>query len=1012
MSFLENPAGSAHDLDGLVAWLDGNMPQAFYSQVSVQERELIAGALLSFRWQEGFATLESSARAYCLCLNQEHTDLQVLERFKDHEIRDYHTFVSTSKLTFLGYDERLRIIVLTFLEGHPKLPLTSVEVNSQNHIYEQLKKIHPQLSFEQFQETFSSISSDFLKLLSDQSLLACLDLLLRPLWDDFIEVQSIIEEHWQIRQRPSLQLVISVPLVRISTYLSKLAWLVERRGLFLRRVNATHLSPFESGSRLLIILAVHGKQMQPAWNVTSIHELVHEISMLRLSSDVDILDKLLVDTSIVKAYQVHVIRSAALICHQFLASFDSDIYTYDTCLEAFCRHPELTQLLIKTFEARLHPTEHNTASYTQGFHELKTLIAKLDTGQPFLDQRRKVIFELALDWVNSILKTNFWRLNKLGVCYRLSSEILQKLPYDTKQKFPDSPFAIFFHYGFGSFGFHLRFRDLARGGMRSVLPRTLEQYKNEQIGLFQEAYNLAYTQQKKNKDIPEGGAKAVILCLPYAMTLSEKTALQNSWRVWGQGDELIEKKLTELEKQRSIVYLHQLQKAFIESLLTLVNTSEDGTLKANDIVDYYKQSEDLFLGPDENMHNEILVWIEQYSRRCGYRPGGAFISSHPIYGINHKQYGVTSLGLHTYLKEGLHYLGIDPFTEPFTVKISGGPDGDVAGNAIIYLARDFPKTAKLIALTDVSGTIFDPQGLDFSCLEQLFTHEQAICHYPPQKLHDGGFLLDRTHVNDEGLTQKTRLWKSQSKPAMSTWISSSEASQIFRQNVHHTVADVFIPGGGRPRALNHENVDEFFVNEKPTARLIVEGANLYVAPEAREKLEEAGVLIFRDSSANKGGVMSSSLEVLMRLILSPQEMQDQKPQLVEAILQTIEDKARLEAQLLLREHQRTGKSLCQLSEEISNTINTFTDDLRRALQDRQFCSDVDDPLNQAWLNYVPSYLRMNYLDRLVKLLPQSYKRAMLATHLACQLVYEKGPDWRPTLASSLPLLLDELIPSK
>ena len=58
----------------------------------------------------------------------------------------------------------------------------------------------------------------------------------------------------------------------------------------------------------------------------------------------------------------------------------------------------------------------------------------------------------------------------------------------------------------------------------------------------------------------------------------------------------------------------------------------------------------------------------------------AFMSSKRGAGFNHKQYGVTSEGVVVYLDVALRAaLGIDPRTQPFTVKITGGPDGDVAG---------------------------------------------------------------------------------------------------------------------------------------------------------------------------------------------------------------------------------------------------------------------------------------------------------------------------------------------
>jgi glutamate dehydrogenase len=60
-------------------------------------------------------------------------------------------------------------------------------------------------------------------------------------------------------------------------------------------------------------------------------------------------------------------------------------------------------------------------------------------------------------------------------------------------------------------GFHIRFRDVARGGIRIVRSRNKEAYSINQRQLFDENYNLAATQNLKNKDIPEGGAKGTIL---------------------------------------------------------------------------------------------------------------------------------------------------------------------------------------------------------------------------------------------------------------------------------------------------------------------------------------------------------------------------------------------------------------------------------------------------------------------------------------------------------------------
>jgi glutamate dehydrogenase len=64
------------------------------------------------------------------------------------------------------------------------------------------------------------------------------------------------------------------------------------------------------------------------------------------------------------------------------------------------------------------------------------------------------------------------------------------------------------------------------------------------------------------------------------------------------------------------------------------------------------------------------------------------------------------------------------------------------------------------------------------------------------------------------------------------------------------------------------NVDKMFdKNGKPRFKYIVEGANLFISEDARAVLEDAGIILFKDASTNKGGVTSSSLEVLAGLAM-------------------------------------------------------------------------------------------------------------------------------------------------
>lgn len=93
----------------------------------------------------------------------------------------------------------------------------------------------------------------------------------------------------------------------------------------------------------------------------------------------------------------------------------------------------------------------------------------------------------------------------------------------------------------------------------------------------------------------------------------------------------------------------------------------------------------------------------------------------------------------------------------------------------------------------------------------------------------------------------------------------------FRNNFHlnpKVKADFFVPCGGRPESINLTNVKKLFDDDgKPRFKYIVEGANLFISEAARTVIEDAGTILFKDASTNKGGVTSSSMEVLAALCL-------------------------------------------------------------------------------------------------------------------------------------------------
>ncbi len=701
--------------------------------------------------------------------------------------------------------------------------------------------------------------------------------------------------------------------------------------------------------------------LHASWETVDVQEFVRELVAVHDFACEDQFNKIFTKEVFGDGESLLFFRSVSCFIHQLLVHKDPHMYALDNVQESFCYWPELAKSLFALFCLRCDPYKKNLEDYAPLRLKLLELIDRQDTGKENNDIRRKTCLRYGVSFVDSILKTNFFTVKKGAVSYRLECSFMKELA----DVFPVVPFGIFYIYSRDFFGFHMRFQDLSRGGLRTVAMRTMSQSLDEAPFTFSECYQLAKTQEKKNKDIPEGGSKAV--CLLFPATTS----------------------------------LYRAQRLFVASLLQLVTALDSS------IVDYYGLPEYLYLGPDENMHDVMIEWIAEYAKKIRYPPGSAFITSKPRIGINHKRYGVTSHGVNVCMEETLHYIGLDPSRDRFTVKMAGGPDGDVAGNQIVNLGKYFPDTAKLITLIDVSGVIYDPNGLDLAYLHELFSQTKPIRFYPPEKLSDGGFLLDlRTEKKEAVHIVKVLSLKKVGQHLREEWLSGSEAQEIVRTFVHKTSADVFIPAGGRPATLNHANAHEFLDKEmKPTAKAIIEGANLYLTPEAREFLENKGTIIIKDATANKGGVICSSYEVLSSLSLTDEQFLEHKETIVQEILHKVQEYARAEVKLVLATHSETKEYCSRISRKVSERINKYSAEIRDYLQ--PLVLDENSPYMSCFTDFCLPLLNKNFSESLKASIPDIHKKAIIAAWIASKIVYLRGLEWSPSIVDVLPFLIQD-----
>lgn len=622
--------------------------------------------------------------------------------------------------------------------------------------------------------------------------------------------------------------------------------------------------------------------------------------------------------------RVMLVSGMCEFAHVFLVQDNQWAYSTPNVVRILQTRRAEVALLVNWFEARFDP---HSADREELARRLEA--EALESIGALADEQERAVLLMAHRFIAHVLRTNYFLDDIYGLSFRLDPQFL---PPHCRMTGEELPYGIFFFHGPHAQGFHIRYRDMARGGVRVVRTRSHEQFELESNRLYDEVKGLALAQQVKNKDIPEGGAKAVILLAPLGS-------------------------------------VHLAVASVINSLLDVILCSED-SYSLPGVVDYLGKEEIIYLGPDENITPENISWIVNRARERDYRWPSAFMSSKPGAGINHKEYGVTSLGVMVFADEVLRYLGIDPHSQPFSISMTGGPKGDVAGNLMRIMFRDYAANARVVSVADGHGAAYDPEGLDGTELLRLVDEQRSIDAFSPALLRGQGAFVVST---------------------------GDPAGARLAKGLHNMArADVFIPAGGRPDTMNMRNWHEFFdAAGLPAARAIVEGANLFVSPEARQRLSERGVLVVHGSSANKTGVICSSYEVLGGLVMDDAEFMAVKERFVEDVFVILRDRARSEARLLLSELRRCDrcKPLPVISVEASQEMNHAADAMYEKLMEQAF----DVASHKLWSDvvyaYCPAVLVQRYRGRILERIPRRHLYALIAAYVSSTIVYAEGMGW-------------------
>ena len=208
--------------------------------------------------------------------------------------------------------------------------------------------------------------------------------------------------------------------------------------------------------------------------------------------------------------------------------------------------------------------------------------------------------------------------------------------------------------------------------------------------------------------------------------------------------------------------------------------------------------------PDVNTNDQVMAWVmDTYSMHVGHT-ATAVVTGKPIeMGGSLGRREATGRGVMIVTREAAKHLGID--IRRATVAIQGF--GNVGSVSADQLAK---AGAKIVAVTDWKGGVYNPKGLDVATLIDYARDHKTVEGFP------GG---DPLH-NDQ-------LWPLD--------------------------VDILIPA-----ALENQITMENAASIK--AKIVTEGANGPTTPDAHHHLHTRGVFVIPDILANAGGVTTSYFE--------------------------------------------------------------------------------------------------------------------------------------------------------
>ncbi len=670
-------------------------------------------------------------------------------------------------------------------------------------------------------------------------------------------------------------------------------------------------------------------------------------------------------------------------------------YLFAVIREAISNNIDLVKFLFEIFDKKFNPKKRNAFSDSFLTEKKREYINIINVR--FIDNNTAhEIFTFMFKFIASSLKTNFYKTEKRSFSFRFDSSILDPIV------FTQTVYGIFFVNGHYACGTHLRAADIARGGLR-LLRITPTNYGSE----IDKAVLLNYAlgpkaQRLKHKDICESGSKGVVV--PHM-----------------------------IYSNLGMASLYD----YADGILDLI-------LPTDEVVDYLGKSEMIFFGPDEGTA-PLMDAISYHAKERGYQywrtltTGKSFGIPHDTYGmlengdvfglldagqkgtelqINGKSVVTTKNMDEIYAKIGgkieisgmtttcvmgtfrqlIEHYGAKE--KELNLMITGGPDGDLGSNEIQCYK------GKISLVIDGGSVLFDPNGLNKEELMKIafmrHTSPRAnSLYYPVNKLSKDGFMVPRLSKNvklpdgriieDGGLFHKT-------------FLTNLENRQIIEK----AQIKAFIPCGGFKDTINYNNVKDF-VELFKEVKFIVEGANVFFDDSARRFIaSKTNIKEIKDSSANKGGVFSSSIAEVLTGFLFGDSYEEKllndtatRWELIKDVMCRIDNLSRAETSMIINLHEKEKTPMFMLSVSSSEQLLDLQAKFNLRIDEILKHEDIVWKVLEA---YIPAVIikklgKKDIIDILYSEQLKGYRNAIITKKLASMAFYKFAVNWDNFLAT-------------